>query len=75
MRLVRKAQEIFNIPIFLRDAKDSYNFLESRYQNTKTTMLAAVAVATYVLDKLGAWKAIGHYLARLLHHVMAAGQV
>jgi hypothetical protein len=62
MRLVRKAQEIFNIPMFLRDAKDSYNFLESRYQNTKTTMLAAVAVAAYVLDKLGVWLAIGHRL-------------
>jgi hypothetical protein len=62
MRLVRKAQEIFNIPMFLRDAKDSYNFLESRYQNTKTTTLAAVAVAAYVLDKLGVWKAIGHWL-------------
>jgi hypothetical protein len=62
MHLVRKAQEIFDIPIFLRDAKDSYNFLESRYQNTKTTTLAAVAVATYMLDKLGAWKAIGHCL-------------
>ena len=62
MRLVRKAQEIFNIPMFLRDAKDSYTFLELRYQNTKTTALAAVAVATYVLDKLGVWQAIGHYL-------------
>jgi hypothetical protein len=63
MRLVRKAQEIFNIPMFLRDAKDSYNFLESRYQNTKTTMLAAVAVAAYVLDKLGIWQAISHHLS------------
>jgi hypothetical protein len=47
----------------LRDAKDSYNFLESRYQNTKTTMLAAVAVAAYVLDKLGIWQAISHHLS------------
>jgi hypothetical protein len=62
MRLVRKAQEIFNIPMFLRDAKDSYDFLESRYQNTKATALAAVAVAAYVLDKLGVWKAIAHWL-------------
>lgn len=62
MRLVRKAQEIFNIPIFLRDAKDSYNFLESRYQNTKTTALAALAVAAYVLDKLGVWQMIGNHL-------------
>jgi len=62
MRLVRKAQEIFNIPMFLRDAKDSYSFLESRYQNTKTTALAALAVATYVLDKLGVWQMIGHHL-------------
>ena len=61
-RLVRKAQEIFNIPMFLRDAKDSYNFLESRNQNTKTTALGAVAIAAYVLDKLGVWTAIGHSL-------------
>ncbi len=60
MRLVRKAQEVFNIPMFLRDAVDSYDFLESRYQNTKTTALAAVAVAAYVLEKLGVWTAIGH---------------
>jgi hypothetical protein len=62
MRLVRKAREIFNIPMFLRDAQDSYSFLESRYQNAKTTALAAVAVAAYVLDKLGVWPAIGRYL-------------
>jgi len=62
MRLVRRAQEIFNIPTLLRDAKDSYKFLELRYQNTKTTTLAAVAVAAYVLDKLGVWQAIGHWL-------------
>ena len=70
MRLVRKAQEIFNIPIFLRDAKDSYKFLESRYQNTKTTTLAAVAVATYMLEKLGVWKTIGQYLAPIVKHAL-----
>jgi hypothetical protein len=62
--LVRKAQEIFQIPIFLRDAKDSYDFLEKRYQNTKTTALAALAVATYIFDKLKFWDKI----ASLWHH-------
>ena len=63
--LVRKAQEIFQIPTFLRDAKDSYDFLEKRYQNTKTTALAALAVATYILDKLKFWDK----LASLWHHL------
>jgi hypothetical protein len=62
--LVRKAQEIFQIPTYLRDAKDSYDFLEKRYQNTKTTALAALAVATYILDKLKFWDK----LASLWHH-------
>ncbi len=62
--LVRKAQEIFQVPIFLRDAKDSYDFLEKRYQNTKTTALAALAVATYILDKLKFWDK----LTSLWHH-------
>lgn len=63
--LVRKAQEIFEIPTFLRDAKDSYDFLEKRYQNTKTTALAALAVATYILDKLKFWD----LLSSLWHHL------
>ena len=62
--LLRKAQEIFQIPAFLRDAKDSYDFLEKRYQNTKTTALAILAVATYILDKLKLWDK----LASLWHH-------
>src|SRR5271156_4319633 len=62
--LLRRAQEIFQIPTFLRDAKDSYDFLEKRYQNTKTTALAALAVATYILDKLKFWD----NLASLWHH-------
>jgi hypothetical protein len=41
--LVRKAQERFSIPERLQEAKDSYDFLETRYQNTKTTALAIVA--------------------------------
>jgi hypothetical protein len=65
VRLVRKAQEIFQVPTFLQDAKDSYNFLETRYQNTKTTALAAVAVITYILDKLKVWDAIR---VLLIHH-------
>ena len=63
--MVRKAQEIFQIPTFLRDAKDSYDFLEKRYQNTKTTALAILAVATYILDKMKLWEK----LASLRHHV------
>jgi hypothetical protein len=62
--LLREAQEIFQIPTFLRDAKDSYDFLEKRYQNTKTTVLAALAVATYILDKLKFWDT----LSSLWHH-------
>jgi hypothetical protein len=58
MPLVRKAQEIFQIQMFLQEAKDSYNFLESRYQNTKTTALAVVAVIAYILDKLKVWETI-----------------
>ena len=60
--LIRKAQEAFQIPSFLQDAKDSYNFLESRYQNTKTTALALLAVATYILDKLNVWAKVGKLL-------------
>jgi|SRR5580704_771481 hypothetical protein len=59
MPLVRKAQEIFQIPIFLQEAKDSYSFLESRYQNTKTTALAVLAVIVYIFDKLKIWERIG----------------
>jgi hypothetical protein len=64
--LIRKAQETFQVPTFLQDAKDSYNFLESRYQNTKTAALTAVAVAAYILDKLKVWETIGNVLFR--HH-------
>jgi hypothetical protein len=60
--LIRKAQETFQVPSFLQDAKDSYNFLETRYQNTKTTALALLAVATYILDKLNVWVKIGKIL-------------
>jgi hypothetical protein len=60
--LIRKAQEAFQIPSFLQEAKDSYNFLESRYQNTKTTALALLAVATYILDKLNVWAKVGKLL-------------
>lgn len=58
MPLVRKAQEIFQIQMFLQEAKDSYSFLESRYQNTKTPALAVVAVIAYILDKLKVWETI-----------------
>ncbi len=64
--LVRQAQDIFQIPMFLQEAKDSYNFLEARYQNTKTTALAAVAVTTYILDKLKVWDTIRFLLGS--HH-------
>lgn len=60
--LIRKAQEIFQIPMFLQEGKDSYDFLEKRYQNTKTTALALLAVATYVADKLNVWGAIKHLM-------------
>ena len=66
--LIRKAQEIFQVPSFLQDAKDSYNFLETRYQNTKTTALAAVAVLAYLLDKLTVWKIIAEWMAGLFHN-------
>jgi hypothetical protein len=56
--LLRKAQAIFEIPTFLRDAKDSYDFLEKRYQNTKTTLFAALAVVTYILEKLKFWDSL-----------------
>jgi hypothetical protein len=46
----------------LQDSKDSYTFLESRYQNTKTTALALLAVATYILDKLNVWAKVGKLL-------------
>jgi hypothetical protein len=69
--LIRKAQERFNIPQSLQDAKDSYNFLETRYQNTKSTALAMLAVFTYALDKMGLWKWLGAviqgYINLLLH--------
>src|ERR1017187_1861368 len=63
--LVRKAQEIFQVPSFLQDAKDSYNFLETRYQNTKTTALATVAVVAYILDRLKVWNTIARLIAGL----------
>ena len=61
-QLVRKAQENFNIPQSLQDAKDSYNFLETRYQNTKTTALAIVAVIAYIFDKMKLWEWLGALL-------------
>ena len=61
-QLVRKAQEKFNIPQSLQDAKDSYNFLETRYQNTKTTALAIVAVIAYIFDKMKLWEWLGALL-------------
>ena|GEM_PF-3193051 len=54
--LIRKAQQNFNIPQLLEDAKDSYNFLETRYQNTKTTALAILAIITYIFDKMHIWE-------------------
>jgi hypothetical protein len=53
--LVRKAQQKFSVPQYLEDAKDSYAFLESRYQNSKTAALAILAIVTYICDKLHFW--------------------
>ena len=61
-QLIRKAQEKFNIPQSLQDAKDSYNFLETRYQNTKTTAVAIVAVIAYIFDKMKLWEWLGALL-------------
>jgi hypothetical protein len=61
-QLIRKVQEKFNIPQSLQDAKDSYNFLETRYQNTKTTALAIVAVIAYIFDKMKVWEWLGALL-------------
>jgi hypothetical protein len=57
--LIRKAQQKFNIPQSLQDAKDGYDFLEKRYQNTKTTALAILAVVTYACDKMKLWEWLG----------------
>jgi hypothetical protein len=65
--LIRKAQQRFNIPQSLQDAKDSYNFLETRYQNTKATALAILAVLTYVFDKMGLWKWLGGFIQSHIH--------
>jgi hypothetical protein len=60
--LVRKAQQNFKIPQSLQDAKDSYDFLETRYQNTKTTALAVLAVVTYAFDKMKLWEWLGGFI-------------
>jgi hypothetical protein len=60
--LIRKAQQHFSIPQSLQDAKDSYDFLEARYQNTKTTALAILAVITYVSDKMKLWEYLGAFI-------------
>jgi len=57
--LIRKAQQNFNIPQSLQDAKDTYDFLETRYQNTKTAALAIIAFVTYALDKMKVWDWLG----------------
>jgi hypothetical protein len=67
--LIRKAQQRFNIPESLQDAKDSYNFLETRYQNTKATALAILAVATYIFDKMGLWAWLGKIIQNAVRHV------
>jgi hypothetical protein len=51
------------IPQSLQDAKDSYDFLEARYQNTKTTALAILAVITYGCDIMKFWKCLGAFTA------------
>jgi hypothetical protein len=56
--LVRQAQKRFGILEAIQDAKDSYDFLEMRYQNTKTTALAIIAVLAYIFDKMHVWDAI-----------------
>jgi hypothetical protein len=53
--LVRKVQQKFNIAESLGDAKDSYSFLEGRYQNSKATALAIIAILTYISDKMHLW--------------------
>ena len=60
--LIRKAQQNFSIPQLLQDAKDSYDFLEERYQNTKTTALAILAVITYICDKMKLWEWLGAFI-------------
>jgi len=70
--LVRKAQQRFSIPDRLREAKDSYDFLEARYQNTKTTALAILAVAAYIFDKMHVWEGISHWVQSYAHLVFNA---
>ena len=70
--LVRKAQQRFSIPDRLREAKDSYDFLEARYQNTKTTALAILAVAAYIFDKMHVWEGISHWVQSYAHLVFHA---
>jgi hypothetical protein len=69
--LVRRAQEKFSIPEHLRDAKDSYDFLEIRYQNSKTTALAVLAVAAYILDKMHVWDGISGWVQAHAHLVLS----
>ena len=70
--LVRKAQQRFGIPAHLREAKDSYDFLEARYQNTKTTALAILAVAAYIFDKMHVWEGISHWVQSYVRLVFDA---
>lgn len=70
--LVKKAQDRFSIPERLREAKDSYDFLEGRYQNTKTTALAIVGVAAYIFDRMHVWNGISHWVQSGAHLVLNA---
>jgi hypothetical protein len=70
--LLRKAQQNFKIPQSLQDAKDSYDFLETRYQNTKTTALAILAVVTYACDKMKLWEWLGAFIRTQINHLIHA---
>lgn len=62
--LIRKAQQKFNVVELLGDAKDSYSFLEARFQNSKATALAAIALLAYICDKMHVWDWLSRHLLK-----------
>jgi hypothetical protein len=63
-RLLRTAQEQFGIGNMVRATKESVDFLERRYQWSKTQLLAVTGVLIFILDKVlpikYIWPSIAH---------------
>jgi hypothetical protein len=61
-RLLRAAYESFGIGGIVEGARNSINFLDRRFQWSKTQFLVALGVLTYLLDKLKVFDTIARWL-------------